>query len=767
MAGVINNNRMSSLDHFGKICVVALENMCLDIYADSDCDFESTYCNTIKYILRIIAVLVTAQRMSPSNKLFTDIQNAYNAILLSENHQCKCISAFENSVQAVYENSGIDIFNSVDSIHPDNITFCNITNALINPQANSLIEPLYFQTMPLSWLGCAYQHMLTHHFNSEKKLLEVNYSRRKKRGVYFTPPSLISYITESIVDGLTESADAEHTDINSICKLRILDPSMGGGDFLICIIKKLFSKLRTDSYNEKANAFAAIAANCVYGIDVDKLSVELTRFCVWCESGFADNITSLINSHIICGNTINPNKENLSAKHYFSEVFKNTFEPGFDAVIGNPPYIASKNGYSDNLKHIIKNGQSDAYLTFISTIIQQNFVKHGGYFSMVLPDPMLVRENAAGVRKELLQNWTLKSILHISNAFPDANVANVIPVCCNNKSEISTFLAARIDRSADRYNFSLRPSMTANQLSEKIRINTILAQNRCEILYLLDSGKFADVIKRIHGDNEKLSDYMVPFAPLESLNVKSIYRGEEVGKSAISSDFGDIPILMGGQSISRYAIKWEGRKIQLSKIRKQVNRYLSTKLLIQKSSAYVIAAVDVVSDEHSGYVFPQSVYGVELSKPGIDEYYLLCILNSAFMDEYIRRTVTGYKLLQPQLELEDIRSLPIRTISFVTPQDELEKLIDDGMDILSQDANLYNDKARLEKFGQFINNSLEPRNEKSDVVHSILSKLGQLIVELSNQQVNVPSFDITHKTNIIRRAIDIAVWCLYSGESYI
>ncbi len=97
-----------------------------------------------------------------------------------------------------------------------------------------------------------------------------------------------------------------------------------------------------------------------------------------------------------------------------------------------------------------------------------------------------------------------------------------------------------------------------------------------------------------------------------------------------------------------------------------MERYSRTKLLIQKSSAHLIAALDRVSRTHRGYVFPQSVYAVELRESGMHELYLLCILNSRVMNEYVWRTVTGYKLLQPQLELGDIRRLPIRRVSFTT-----------------------------------------------------------------------------------------------------
>ena len=71
-----------------------------------------------------------------------------------------------------------------------------------------------------------------------------------------------------------------------------------------------------------------------------------------------------------------------------------------------------------------------------------------------------------------------------------------------------------------------------------------------------------------------------------------------------------------------------------------------------------IAALDRVSRRHRGYVFPQSVYAVELDKSGMHELYLLCILNSEVINEYVRRTATGYKFLHPQLERSESLQSP-------------------------------------------------------------------------------------------------------------
>lgn len=552
---------IAPIDRFGNVCLAALEELYAGAYRSGGSSSEVRYFQSVRYTLQMLAVLISSERISSDRELFEPLQSASHAIIsLTVDPNSGQWKIFEDSIRKVYSAGGISIFKPCEDFTIDSETFRAASKILLQPQPDALIEPIYFQTMPLSWLGSAYQYMLTVRPGASEDSLEASFARRKKRGVYFTPPSLISYITESVLTPLSEHSQSA----NSLADLKILDPSMGGGDFLSAAVNFLCESTKLENIRDAAQCHADIASNCVYGVDVDPVAVDISRFCVWAASGFADGVADLINSHLVCADTLG--QEN-AWRDIFPEIFEQN-NSGFDAVIGNPPYIASKNGFGANSVRPRTIGQSDAYLMFLSTIIGNDLVKRGGYFSMVLPDPMLVRENAASVRRKLVTDWDVLSILHISDAFPDAQVANIVPVCRNSAPDSASFWAARVDCSADRRSFMLRPCITATSLAHSVRRAAVLAQDRCEILYLLEAGDFAGIIKRIHGENACLSNYEPPYTPLRSLNIKAIYRGEEVGKSAITGESGDMPMLMGGQSIRRYMLAWEGRKIGLSKIKK-------------------------------------------------------------------------------------------------------------------------------------------------------------------------------------------------------
>ena len=222
-----------------------------------------------------------------------------------------------------------------------------------------------------------------------------------------------------------------------------------------------------------------------------------------------------------------------------------------------------------------------------------------------------------------------------------------------------------------------------------------------------------------------------------------------------------MPVLLGGQSIQPYEIIWEGRKASASWIRKPLESYHSAKILIQKSSAHLIAALDRVSKRHPGYVFPQSVYAVELAEHGMDPLYLLCLLNSQVLNEYVRRTVTDYKLLQPQLELEDIRALPIRRVSFTTHISERESDTARGIGVFESESLRSADFAELANFAV---GCLTGLPEKSDVVHDMLVHMGREMVSLSRANRKSPDADATRRLEALRAAIETIVWKLYSSE---
>ncbi|MCX6345850.1 MAG: N-6 DNA methylase [Armatimonadetes bacterium] len=786
------NNRGQAIDRFVSRCAASLD-AAYGLRSELGDGSHAVFQESIGHMMRMLAVMAASERMPESRLAYGCIREAADAIIAASQEDTQGRSIYAQACREAFETTGIGLFNLNSSYELSFEALVSTAKALLlgvrgvsgfewsrrrngNPETvsadaseiapeqqtmdDSPIGSIFFETMPLNWLGSVYQALLALKPSKTGEGLEASHKRRKDGGVYFTPQYLVEYIVDSVIgpqaqDALNELGGASADE--RLAGLRIIDPSMGGGDFLCASVDYLCERAELSTDNSEFRA--KLAAQCVYGVDIDPLAVEISRFAVWGASGFADGAADAINSHLICADALG-DEDAFSWSAAFPDVFSGD-RGGFDAVVGNPPYIASKNKLVVNSARVSPRGQSDSYLLFLAEAAKGGLVRPGGMLSMVLPDPMLVRGNAADVRKTLAEDWTIISLVHIPGAFEEAQVSNIVPVCRNIASKDYQFQASRIERMADRRSFAQRPVQTARELAYPVRIATVLAQTRHEFLYLLEEGAFGDVIRRIHGDNVSLANYEAPFAPLKKLNVKAIYRGEEIGKSAINSETGDYPMLLGGQSVQPYEIEWEGRRISLSAIAKPIERYVSTKIVLQKSASRMIAALDRAAYGHCGYVFPQSVYGIELREPGMSELYLLCLLNSKVLNEYIHRSATGYKFVHPQLEIEDIKALPIRKIEFITPAQERDELTLQGIELFMAESASADLGFHFHRLANFVTECLSAVPEKSDVVHDILSHLGGLVTDLTILSKKAPSPARSIKLELARAAIEAIVWRLY------
>lgn len=689
---------------------------------------DESYRSAVRFVLGILSLLMLEPK---------DVLGADKACrMMRDDTEWRNVS---RTIAVIAKSTGVDILKSTIDDHSAQAA----VKALLNPDQGSLV---HFD-IPSGWISLLYEHFLNIKPKSDSNgvTLDLDSINRKRSGSFYTPPYVIDYIVRHSLGKLDDSAMP-----------RILDPSMGAGNFLIRALSTL---------SHGCNNSVTIAENCLFGCDIDPIAVDITRFLIWFETGCKAD-ARVIARHVIRADAL---ASELSFR--WQDAFPDAFllfpdGPGFHAVIGNPPYVAAKNGAGSVMGNrtwvmgkealrqsfpcpmppvpiLPKVGQTDYYLLFLESMIENQLVRVGGMLGMVLPDPFLVRENAAQVREKILRDWTVESIVHIAGVFREAQVANVILICSNEKPGNVEFPVVRLDKAEQRRRFELNPERAVSELSSHLSPKFALAQPRAEALYLADNALF----KRLHGPDMSLSKVVLPFVFLEDIGVEAVFRGEEIGKRTILESEGDLPILLGGQSVHRYRVDWEGNHIAREAVSKQVEWYMGEKILLQKSSARLIAAFDP-----DGLIVPQSVYGIKLKEGAYSPLYLLALLNSRFLNDYVFQAFTGYKLVQPQIELEDVRRLPIRTISFTLDTSERASLADEGQRIFRQELSGSGDFLHL---GALVRDWLT--SGKEDAVHDILVHLAGLAISARKED---PLVEIIVER--IDRALDAVVERLYS-----
>jgi len=282
-------------------------------------------------------------------------------------------------------------------------------------------SPYEFSVLPSDILGQVYEKFLgkvIYLTPSHQAKIEEKPEVRKAGGVYYTPTYIVNYIVKNTVGKLVEKKKPGPR--GAVSKLKILDPACGSGSFLIGAYQFLLDwhleQYRKDDPEKWAKGKTPrlylsdkgdwrlttderkrILINNIFGVDIDSQAVEVTKLSLLLKvlegedeqsigkqmSLFQERVLPDLGNNIKCGNsligpdfyanqqmTLLDDEEIYRVNAFdwqveFSDIMNNG---GFDAVIGNPPYVnvASKDEqhyFSLQYKH--QNFQQDLYLLFL------------------------------------------------------------------------------------------------------------------------------------------------------------------------------------------------------------------------------------------------------------------------------------------------------------------------------------------------------------------------------------------------------------------
>jgi hypothetical protein len=209
-------------------------------------------------------------------------------------------------------------------------------------------------------------------------------AKRKRLGVYYTPPELtgriVQYTVEELISlrfaavavefGVSQKEanrgivpddapdDAEYWQkcLAILRNLKIVDPACGSGAFLFQAYDALEAR-----YNEVVGHLeqlgrrgakklaqevpTSILQENLYGVDLSHEAVEITQLALWIRSAAPGQLLAKLSDNIVHGNSLVHDPEVDPAGFDWRERFPDVFnreEAGFDCVIGNPPWERMK-----------------------------------------------------------------------------------------------------------------------------------------------------------------------------------------------------------------------------------------------------------------------------------------------------------------------------------------------------------------------------------------------------------------------------------------
>jgi predicted type IV restriction endonuclease len=297
-------------------------------------------------------------------------------------------------------------------------------------------SPYEFAVLPADILGQVYEQFLGKVIrltSDHRAVVEDKPEIKKAGGVFYTPTYIVEYIVKNTVGKLLEGKTPKKAE-----SLRILDPACGSGSFLLGAYQYLLDwHLKWYSENEPGKWAKTkrpalykrqggvwhlttterkrILLNNIYGVDIDSQAVEVTKLSLLLKvledetdetlnrqrKLFHERALPNLGGNIKCGNSIiGPdfydgkqmnllNTEEAQRVNVFDwqaefpEIFK---AGGFDAVIGNPPYVRqellveTKVYFQQHYKTY--HGVADLYVYFIEKGF--NLLKKGGIYSVIV-----------------------------------------------------------------------------------------------------------------------------------------------------------------------------------------------------------------------------------------------------------------------------------------------------------------------------------------------------------------------------------------------
>jgi adenine-specific DNA-methyltransferase len=170
-----------------------------------------------------------------------------------------------------------------------------------------------------------------------------NNRERKASGSYYTPDFVVQSIIAKTIEPLLKNQKAA-----AVLNLKVCDPAMGSGHFLVGAVNQLSKAYLTKLYIESEGdlditfhqAKQKVLSSCVFGVDINPRAVKLAKMSLWLESASINQKLEHLEDQLKCGNSLN---DDFKWRSEFKDIFQSR-NAGFDAIVANPPYV----GEADN-----------------------------------------------------------------------------------------------------------------------------------------------------------------------------------------------------------------------------------------------------------------------------------------------------------------------------------------------------------------------------------------------------------------------------------
>lgn len=213
---------------------------------------------------------------------------------------------------------GFDAIGPFSRCSLDNETLLQCLRSLSlyeNPNNGQVIRVNY-AALNVEEFGSVYEGLLEYEpvFNRLDGSIEFAFARGDERaatGSHYTPDDLVQPLIKHSLDYLIADKLKEADPEMALLSLRVADISCGSGHILLAAARRIATELAVVRTGEEQPSPAAfriairdVICNCIYGVDLNPLAVELCKVALWLEAHIPGQPLNFLDHHIKCGNAI-------------------------------------------------------------------------------------------------------------------------------------------------------------------------------------------------------------------------------------------------------------------------------------------------------------------------------------------------------------------------------------------------------------------------------------------------------------------------------
>ena len=195
---------------------------------------------------------------------------------------------------------------------PDQVIGRVIQSLATEPTANGR-RRIAYADLGVEQLGAVYEKVLEYEpaHRAGPLVLTRTSHERKATGSFYTPRAMTEFLVRRTLHPLVDGRSADE-----ILALRVLDPAMGSGAFLVAACRYLATAADRalavrgerladeDAIARRAELKRVVAQRCLYGVDLNPMAVQLARLSLWLTTLAGDRPLTFLDHHVAVGDSL-------------------------------------------------------------------------------------------------------------------------------------------------------------------------------------------------------------------------------------------------------------------------------------------------------------------------------------------------------------------------------------------------------------------------------------------------------------------------------